>query len=344
MDFGDERYVRLYTRDTATWKMLPEEGKCMLGILLRKADRAGVVEFGTADLIEAIVALTDMPRLREVVERGVEALATADVIVIHEGRLVFPRFIEAQETPQTDRARQRESRKRRADQARMANMSQNVTEPMSQNVTAGGASQNVTDPPSQNVTEPMSQNVTDVTERDGQKPSDDASGGNDEVPVPADVTGRHTLSHAVTPIRTDPIRAVPSGSGSGGDVTKRDRSDQPLALEQSHPDEEFTATIPDQEIDAYQPSKFLYEQAAASGMSADDVNSVLVHWRKNSRHRDGTQRQFDSRFKRYLTKTAKERAKGAAKDNGSQSKSSSDGWDGPLTKKLFGGDPRRARS
>ena len=60
MRWEDERYVRLYTRDTATWKLLPWQAKCLLPLLLRKMDRAGTAEVGEP-AGEGIAALTDMP-------------------------------------------------------------------------------------------------------------------------------------------------------------------------------------------------------------------------------------------------------------------------------------------
>ena len=43
MDWANERYVRLYTRDTVTWKMWPWEARAIFPLLMRKVDRAGVL-------------------------------------------------------------------------------------------------------------------------------------------------------------------------------------------------------------------------------------------------------------------------------------------------------------
>ena len=103
--FEDERYVRLYTRDTVTWKLLPWQGKALLPLLLRKVDRAGVADLGDTEMAEGVAALTDLPI--EVVEPGLDALILRGVVVVRLGRLIMPRYVEGQESIQTDAARKR---------------------------------------------------------------------------------------------------------------------------------------------------------------------------------------------------------------------------------------------
>ena len=60
MNFEDEDYVRLYTRDTVTWELLGWEGHCVLTLMLRgKFDRAGVFVTGSHDLSRAVTAATN---------------------------------------------------------------------------------------------------------------------------------------------------------------------------------------------------------------------------------------------------------------------------------------------
>jgi len=115
MDWSDERYVRLYTRDTATWKLIRWEGQTVLMHLLRKVDRAGVFEFGPESAEEALVAMTGLPL--EIVATGLRRLLDRGSVIQTEGALVLPKFIEAQEANQTDAQRQREYRARRRDLA-----------------------------------------------------------------------------------------------------------------------------------------------------------------------------------------------------------------------------------
>ncbi len=46
MNWSDERYVRVYTRDTAEWLCLSFMAQGLFCLLLRKVDRAGVLSLG----------------------------------------------------------------------------------------------------------------------------------------------------------------------------------------------------------------------------------------------------------------------------------------------------------
>lgn len=116
MDWSDERYVRLYTRDTVTWKLIKWQGRHVLTELFRKVDRAGVLDFGDEGIEEAISALIDTPL--EVVSIGLEKILEREVAVLQGNSLVLPNFLEAQEATQSDKHRQRESRAKRRDLAR----------------------------------------------------------------------------------------------------------------------------------------------------------------------------------------------------------------------------------
>lgn len=131
MDWSNERYVRLYTRDTADVLAIGWQGRFVLYELLRKVDRAGVIETGGDNAI-----LGEILRIpADICARGIEKLAERKVIEVTSTAIVVPNFIEAQETPQSDRARQRSSRETRRDKARLESVtnrdqsSQNVTKP-----------------------------------------------------------------------------------------------------------------------------------------------------------------------------------------------------------------------
>ncbi len=110
MNWEDESYVRLYKRDTITWKLIGWQGRCVLPLLLRKVDRAGCAELEGAGM-EGIAALIDVPL--DVVELGVNALILRGVIELRGDTLVFPKFMAAHEARQSDKLRQKESRARR---------------------------------------------------------------------------------------------------------------------------------------------------------------------------------------------------------------------------------------
>lgn len=184
MIWEDERYVRIYTRDTATLLRLGWEGRAVLWELTRKVDRAGIlrVEEPVADL----AAILRMPE--DVVERGLTALMSgkSPTVLLQEGAVVIPKFLEAQEARQSDRQRKADQRAKARDVAAARSVVADETEPHA-----------VTKRDSE------SQNVTDCP-LDGQK-----------------VTNGHTESHAVTsghsvpyrtvPCLTVPDRAVPTG-------------------------------------------------------------------------------------------------------------------------------------
>lgn len=111
MNWSDERYVRLFTRDTATWKRWDWEARACFGLLLRKVDRAGVLDTGTADKIESMALLLEIPIA--VAQRVVPQWLRSGTVTESPAAFVLPTFIEAQEAKQTDAARQRTSRENR---------------------------------------------------------------------------------------------------------------------------------------------------------------------------------------------------------------------------------------
>ncbi len=116
VDWSNERYVRLYTRDSVTWSLLSWEAQALLCFLLRKVDRAGVMDLGGNEPARAAAAVVRMPL--DVVERALPELTAAGVFEISETAMVMPNYIEAQEAKSSDKQRQSESRGRRRDRAR----------------------------------------------------------------------------------------------------------------------------------------------------------------------------------------------------------------------------------
>lgn len=191
MDWSNEPYVRLYTRDTTNWKRIGWQGRCVLTLLLRKVDRAGTLDLEGLEPWEAVKLHIDVPD--EVAREGVAALLRVETLVVRGNLLVLPNHIEAQEASKSDRQRQRESRQRRAsgDRSERDEASRNVT------VTHDASrAQNQRDDVSQNVTPPNGF----VTERHDQSRA---------------VTNGHSLlnsalhSSAVQGGETAPARAAP---------------------------------------------------------------------------------------------------------------------------------------
>ena len=116
MNWCDERYVRLYTRDSLTWLGFSFEAQALLALLIRKLDRAGVLELGNKGKRGVAMAIGHGSRWATL-EPALEELLLERVFVIDGDRLVMPNFLEAQEAKQTDRVRQQESRARRREHA-----------------------------------------------------------------------------------------------------------------------------------------------------------------------------------------------------------------------------------
>lgn len=125
LDWEHERYVRLYVRDTADLLSVGWEGRVVWYELLRKSDRAGVID------TDDIGILSEMLRLpRDVTETGYARLIERGCIKLgaiqsngaeHRVTLI-PNFLEAQEARQSSAQRARESRARRRDKARTENV------------------------------------------------------------------------------------------------------------------------------------------------------------------------------------------------------------------------------
>lgn len=109
MDWSNERYVRVYTRDTPEWLILPWQAKALWPLLVRKFDRSGVI--ATKLGARGVAVLVGLPL--DVVEPGLDALLEDGCLQKHDLGYLAPNFIEAQETPQSDANRKRESRERR---------------------------------------------------------------------------------------------------------------------------------------------------------------------------------------------------------------------------------------
>lgn len=115
MDWSNERYVRIYVRDTDDLLAMSWEARALLWEMMRKADRAGVLE--TRRGARGIAALTRIPA--EVVALALAELLDGDGAPVkpHPRGYLLRNFMEAQEANQSDAHRAREARARRRDRA-----------------------------------------------------------------------------------------------------------------------------------------------------------------------------------------------------------------------------------
>lgn len=126
MRWSDERFVKVYTRDTPDWLALGWEAHALFWELLRKSDRAGLFELGRSGN-RGIAALTGIPV--EVVDRALPVLLEDGCVEQHGAYLLIRNFIDAQSANQSDKARQSKARElaRNSARAKDAKASQNVT-------------------------------------------------------------------------------------------------------------------------------------------------------------------------------------------------------------------------
>lgn len=122
MRWEDERYVRIYTRDTGDWLALSFEAQAVWMLMLRKLDRAGFLHLGK-DGRAALPRLLGHPsRAREIDAALEELLADGCVrfvtpvtgVTANVTRLFAPNFTDAQEWTLTaaERAKKYRDRKR----------------------------------------------------------------------------------------------------------------------------------------------------------------------------------------------------------------------------------------
>lgn len=116
MDYENERYIKVYVRDTLNWAALGWEGQAILALLMRKMDRVGIVDIGSLDPVAALAALTGMPR--EIAAIAWPRLSAPEdpALVLRGGKtaaIFMPNFLPGQEANQSDTARQKKSRETR---------------------------------------------------------------------------------------------------------------------------------------------------------------------------------------------------------------------------------------
>lgn len=154
--------MRLYCRDTATWKRLGFAGRSVLAHLLRVVDTDGAVDLGNGEPWELAVELFAAPE--EMARQGMERVLALGVVEHRGCMLVVPNFVAAQRSPKAAAQRKRETRLRQRDKAlhvtfRDGDASQIVTgledaSTVSQNVTGlnGHGNRGVTGESSNHVT------------------------------------------------------------------------------------------------------------------------------------------------------------------------------------------------
>lgn len=126
MDWSNERYVRVYVRETVGDVALTWQGRAIWKEILVKCDRAGVIALDGHG-VRGLAGLIRMPA--DVVEEHLQQLLDDGRIELNGDYLVIPNYVDAQEATQSDKQRAAESRARRREKAMLGEiLSQNVTD------------------------------------------------------------------------------------------------------------------------------------------------------------------------------------------------------------------------
>ena len=110
MDWANERWVKWYTRQTPSWRMLPWQSRALFGLLLKDCDGAGQIGLGRSG-IAGLAEAVGLPV--EVVRAGVAGLEADGSVTLGNAVLTIEKFVEAQDAIATNAARQRRFKERR---------------------------------------------------------------------------------------------------------------------------------------------------------------------------------------------------------------------------------------
>ncbi len=199
MDWSDERWVKLYTRDTTEWLSLSWRAQGLLCLILRKVNRAGVIDLGRLGkrgLSAHVGGASAWPD----VEPALDELLADGCVTVEESTLTVPNFIDAQTSIQSAAARKRAEREKASAVTFRDKESQGVTSGHETRPEVASASRAVTrrHAASRDVT--IDQTRSDQTRRDEKRgeesydgavapsPPDDAEaspGGSDDAPAEA---------------------------------------------------------------------------------------------------------------------------------------------------------------
>ena len=124
LNWSDEHYVKLYTRDSLTWRSWHWEARTVFLHLVRKVDNSGFIETGRMSIVDALVLQLELPK--HVVEPGMSALIGCGTCEAVDGAVLLTKFNEAQEARKTDAQKKRDERSRNIAKRRAA-MSPAVT-------------------------------------------------------------------------------------------------------------------------------------------------------------------------------------------------------------------------
>lgn len=125
MDWSDEHYVKLYTRDSLTWRSWKWETRTTFLHLVRKVDGSGFIESGRMDPVDALVLQLDLPK--SVVSVGLEQLVADETCESTDRAIFLINFVAAQEARKTEAQKKRDYREKIIIRRRMAQTNEITT-------------------------------------------------------------------------------------------------------------------------------------------------------------------------------------------------------------------------
>lgn len=108
MNWCEERFVKLFARDTPTWLAWPWQARALAPLLMRKLESDGRLATGRLDVESAVALTVGLPI--EVVSEALTAMLEDGTLEQRIDGLWWPNYEEAQESRKSDALRQREHR------------------------------------------------------------------------------------------------------------------------------------------------------------------------------------------------------------------------------------------
>jgi hypothetical protein len=108
VNWSEEKYVKIFVRDTPTWLAWPWQARALAPLLMRKLESDGRLAVGRLEPARAVALTVGLPI--EVVAEGLPAMLEDGTLELRDDGLWWPKFEEAQESRKSEALRSREHR------------------------------------------------------------------------------------------------------------------------------------------------------------------------------------------------------------------------------------------
>ena len=111
MNWEDERWIKLYTKDSTSRMILSWQSNAIWDALLRKVDRAGILDLDAESYEHAVAIISATIRIpANIIAEYLPPLISRGNLVLANGKLFIPNFLVAQEAKTGSMERQRRHR------------------------------------------------------------------------------------------------------------------------------------------------------------------------------------------------------------------------------------------